>query len=251
MKKNMLAQGLKALNKEIDSYLEVKFNELSPEAQEKISYYRHDKAALPDGEVDHRLLIRLNEGVLNDYTGADSPLPWLSFSLEELERGFHLKATQMKYFTDTPEHMERLAEKNQPKEGLPPVFVAESGNKYLLGRDLYKAYGATEPYEKWMENAIKSIEALPDDWNPPMLGEDFLPISVNGLPDHALTPEIAMEIIASFERARTLANKKDPWCDLYHELWDLYIDAPHPHKKVSDVYREIKETSFGSYKEGD
>lgn len=117
------------------SYMEEKIKELSPEAQEKIERYQYGwKSFYPPSYsfIKDALVFWLKPGSSNDYQAGmmgNTPKPYLVFHFDELDRGEHLKATQMEYFLDTPEHAARLVREAKEKE--------ENQNKVLENHFAY------------------------------------------------------------------------------------------------------------------
>ncbi|MDE5757196.1 MAG: hypothetical protein K2H85_01150, partial [Allobaculum sp.] len=102
------------------SYMEEKIKELSPEAKEKIERYQYGWKSFMPPYVFYKdmLVLWFKPESPNDYEtwmGCKSS-PYLTFSFNQLDNGEHLKATQMEYFLDTPEHAARLVREAREKE---------------------------------------------------------------------------------------------------------------------------------------
>lgn len=89
------------------AYIKEKYNELPPEAKDKIDWYSYGYNFGPSDPLEKEYtVVQFKEGILNDYQlGLDGkPQDHLTLTFKELEQGKLLEATQPEHFIGTPEY---------------------------------------------------------------------------------------------------------------------------------------------------
>ncbi|MDE5757440.1 MAG: hypothetical protein K2H85_02390, partial [Allobaculum sp.] len=93
---------------EIDSYLDEKFNELSPEAKDRIESYNYisspETMCIPS--IDY-MQVWVKDGLLSTYEDYyEKPQEDFLLTFEELEQGKLIEATKPEYFVKDPDYSE-------------------------------------------------------------------------------------------------------------------------------------------------